>query len=340
VRVTVSGFYGAGNLGDEALLAGLVQALAEHDVRDVTILSADPAATRRMHGVHAARRGVGLPGALWRTDVLVSGGGGLLQDVTSTRSLRYYLGVIRLARRMGRRAVVFGQSLGPLSGAGRLAVREVLAGLPIGLRDGPSLRLAQELGLSARHVGDTALLLEVERAPQRDAVVLVPRAGYPRATAVLADLGRRAASAGLAVEAAAFQRGADRAEVERLRRAIPSLCVLPTPGPATTARALAGARLVVSARLHGLVLAAAGGTPHAGISYDPKVEGFAAETGAPCWPVPSDDDEQAATLLALTAELERPHLDAERVAAARRRAADGVRWLAREALHEPSSSAA
>ncbi len=336
----MSGYYGKGNLGDEALLAGLIQALAEHGVRDVTVLSADPAATRRMHGVRAARRGVGLPGALWRADVLVSGGGGLLQDVTSTRSLRYYLSVISLARRMGRRAVVFGQSLGPLSGAGRLAVREALAGLPIGLRDGPSLRLAQELGLAARHVGDTALLLDVEGAPPRDAVVLVPRTGYPRATAALTDFGRRAAAAGFVIEAAAFQRGTDTAEVERLRRAIPGLCVLATPGPTTAGRALAGARLVVSARLHGLVLAAAGGTPHVGISYDPKVEGFAAETGAPCWPVPADDDEQAATVRALMTELMRPPLDAERVAAARQRAADGVRWLAHEALHEPSSSAA
>jgi polysaccharide pyruvyl transferase CsaB len=340
VRIAVSGYYGAGNLGDEALLAGLLHGLAEHGLHDVTVLSADPAATTRMHGVRAARRGLGLPATLWRTQALVSGGGGLLQDVTSTRSLRYYLGVLSLARRMGRPRVVFGQSLGPLSQAGRFAVQGELAGVPIGLRDGPSLRLAQELGLRARHVGDTALLLAVERAPPRDAVVLVPRSGYPRATAVLADLGRHAIARGLRVEAAAFQRRADAVEIDRLRRALPELAVLDTSEPESAAHALSGARLVVSARLHGLVLAAAGDTAHAGISYDPKVEGFAAETGAPWWRVPADDAEHRATVSALCAELDAPQLDRSRVRAAKARAADGVRWLAQEALHASSSSAA
>jgi polysaccharide pyruvyl transferase WcaK-like protein len=179
----------------------------------------------------------------------------------------------------------------------------------------------------------------VERAPRREAVVLVPRAGYPRATAVLEDLGRRALGQGLAVEAAAFHHAVDAPEVERLCRALPSVRVLATPDPVSAARALSGARLVVSARLHGLVLAAAVDTPHAGISYDAKVEGFAAETGARSWPVPRDDDQHRATVEALAAELELPRLDGARVDAARRRAADGVRWLAREAL-EPSSPSA
>jgi polysaccharide pyruvyl transferase CsaB len=340
VRLVVSGFYGAGNLGDEALLAGLLQGLVAHDVRDVTVLSAAPALTRRMHGVAAAHRGVGLPGALWRAQVLLSGGGGLLQDVTSTRSLRYYLGVIALARRLGRHVVVFGQSLGPLSRSGRLAVGDALAGLPLGLRDAPSLRLAEQLGLSARHVGDTALLLPSEPAPARDAVVLVPRAGFPGATAVLADLGRHAAAAGIAVEAVGFHQPGDAREVERLRAALPDLRVLALPDPARATSALVGARLVVSARLHGLVLAAAAGTAHAGLSYDPKVEGFAAETGAPCWPVPTDRGQHEATLEALRAALERPRLDLERIAAARRRAADGVRWLASEALHDRATATA
>ncbi|MBA2667260.1 MAG: polysaccharide pyruvyl transferase CsaB [Trueperaceae bacterium] len=339
MRLAVSGYYGAGNLGDEALLSGMLAALRDEGVDHVRVLSANPAATRRLHGVRSVHRGAGLPWALWRAEALVSGGGGLLQDVTSTRSLRYYLGVIDLARRFGRRVVVFGQSLGPLSETGRLAVRASLGGLPIGLRDGPSLRLARELGLSARHVGDTALLLTASAADRRDAVVLVPRSGYPRATTLLADLGRRARDEGIAVEAAAFGGREDRLEVERLRAAVPDLRLLAAEEPGAMVTALAGARLVVSARLHGLVLAAAGGTPHAALSYDPKVEGFATETGAAWWPVPADGAEHDRTLEALGVALARPSFDAERVATARDRALDGVRWLAREALRGPPHSA-
>jgi polysaccharide pyruvyl transferase CsaB len=332
VRLALSGFYGAGNLGDEALLAGLLGALRRHGLDDVTVLSLRPDVTAAQHGVRARHRLRGLPAALWRAEALVSGGGGLLQDVTSTRSLRYYLGVLRAARRLGRRTVVFGQSLGPLSAAGRTAVREALQGVPIGLRDAPSLALAAELGLTAKAVGDTALLLDVPPSAPRDALVLVPRSGYPRATATLADLGRRALAHGITVEAAAFQSGADEREVASLRQALPGLRTLATPDPTSAAAALSGARLVVSARLHGLILAAASATPHAGLSYDPKVDGFAAETRAPCWPVPNDDETVSAVAAALERALLAPPLDHEALAAARRRAEEGVAWLVQDAL--------
>jgi polysaccharide pyruvyl transferase CsaB len=333
VRLALSGFYGAGNLGDEALLAGLLRTLRGHGIGDVTVLSLRPGATAALHDVRARHRLRGLPLALWRAEALVSGGGGLLQDATSARSLHYYLGVLRAARLLGRRVVVFGQSLGPLSPAGRAAVRSALRGVPIGLRDAPSLALAGELGLPAQAVGDTALLLDVARAAPREAVVLIPRAGYGRATEVLVDLGRRAIALGLAVESAVFQRGADELEVERLSAALPSLRLLPTPEPLTAAAALAGARLVVSARLHGLILAAASGTAHAGLSYDPKVEGFAAETSAPCWPVPADDETVGRVAAALERALHDPPLDLEALARARARAEAGVAWLVQDALH-------
>lgn len=54
-----------------------------------------------------------LLGALLRSQVVLSGGGGLLQDRTSARNLTYYLGVIRLAKLLRRRVVVFNQSIGP-----------------------------------------------------------------------------------------------------------------------------------------------------------------------------------------------------------------------------------
>ncbi|QRN79506.1 MAG: hypothetical protein JK586_14715, partial [Nocardiopsis sp. BM-2018] len=79
VRWLVSGYYGADNLGDEALLAGLVGSLRRRGARRLGVLSLDPGATRAAHHVVAHHRLRGLPGALLRSDVLVSGGGGLLQ---------------------------------------------------------------------------------------------------------------------------------------------------------------------------------------------------------------------------------------------------------------------
>src|SRR5690606_33835830 len=117
VRILLSGYYGFANLGDEAILAGLARELGRRG-HEVTALAAEPVATAAGHGVVAVHRTRGLVGALLRSDALVSGGGGLLQDATSARSLAYYLGVLRAARLLGKRAAVYGQSLGPLTPAG------------------------------------------------------------------------------------------------------------------------------------------------------------------------------------------------------------------------------
>ena len=335
-RWLVSGYFGARTLGAEALLAGLGAGLRARGARVVQVLSIDPAHTRALHGVRARHRLRGLPAALLGSDVLVSGGGGLLQDVTSGRSLGYYLGVIRAARLLRRRVVVYGQSLGPLSVGGQRRVQRALRGLPLGLRDAPSLTLAQRLGLSATAVADAALALPVPPATQRDALVLVPRGGLPQATMVLRALGEEAQARGLKVEVLACQPALDLPEVARLQTRLPGLRRLPDEPPELALAALAGARLVASVRLHGLVLATVAGVPHVGLAYDPKVAGFAQRSGAPSWPLPSD----APSARVLAGDLERvlsaPALDAVARERLLRAAHDGLDWLVRAALHEGS----
>lgn len=115
-KVVLSGYYGCGNLGDEAVLAGLLRAFRrlEPGAR-VVVLSADPGRTARLHGVAAEPRGLrGAWRALAGARVLVSGGGSLLQDVTSARSPLYYLGIMALARLRGARVVWAAQGIGPV----------------------------------------------------------------------------------------------------------------------------------------------------------------------------------------------------------------------------------
>lgn len=340
LRWCVSGYFGAGNLGDEALLAGLALGLRARGVQRLQVLSLDPRATQAAYGLPAHHRLRGLPRALFINDVLVSGGGDLLQDATSARSLRYYLGVIRAARALRRRVVVYGQSLGPLSAAGRRRTARALRGLPLGLRDAPSLALAEELGLTARPVLDAALSLPPPVAGSRDALVLVPRGSAPAATEVLLALGQAALARGLAVEALVCQRSQDAREVARLAAGLPGLRNLPTEQPEAALASLAGARLVVSVRLHGLVLATVAGVPHLGLSYDPKVAGFAALTGAPCWPAPSTSAEAAALVEPLLAVLASPRLDDAARTSLLREAQAGLDWLVDVALHGHSSPCA
>lgn len=115
--VALSGYYGFGNLGDEAVLSGAARGLRQVLGNQCRLLafSADPEATRAMHGLDACARGlVSVWRAMGRADVLVSGGGSLLQDATSARSLLYYLAVMAVARARGAGVVWLAQGIGPV----------------------------------------------------------------------------------------------------------------------------------------------------------------------------------------------------------------------------------
>ncbi|MEW6421531.1 MAG: polysaccharide pyruvyl transferase CsaB, partial [Deinococcota bacterium] len=90
MRVAVSGYYGFGNTGDEAIALAITRELKKQGAVPL-LLSQTPAETARAYGCESAARmnPAALLGALTRSQVLLSGGGGLLQDKTSARTLRY-----------------------------------------------------------------------------------------------------------------------------------------------------------------------------------------------------------------------------------------------------------
>lgn len=325
MRVLISGYYGFGNLGDEALLSGLIGGLRAQGHTPV-VLSGDPRATEEQHGVEAVHRLRGLAGAVTRADALVSGGGGLLQDATSRRSLDYYLNVIRFARRTGKRVVVYGQSLGPLSSGGRDAVARCLRGLPVSVRDEQSVKLAREMGLAPVLVADPALLLAsegVEPLPEPDEapVVLVPRGGFPQLNAVLEELAQELTEAEVPVAGIAFHPREDNGPLARMKRMVPELQMWEETDPMAVVRRLERARYVVSIRLHGCILAAVSGVGFAGISYDPKVKGFLSQAVAPTFEQPID----GRALLGVA--LGSPQAEEHAVAHLIRLSQEGMAWL-------------
>lgn len=297
MRVALSGYYGLGNLGDEAILAGSILGLREHGHEPV-VLSADPPETERLHGVEARSRMAGLVPALLSVDAVVSGGGGLLQDTTSARSLAYYLSVIRLGRLFGKPTVVYGQSIGPLSRRGRSWVRYALQGISISVRDRPSQELLLALGIASHRTADAALLLALDHELPRDdrgphdspgPVVLVPRGGYPAHTQALAAVARTLASQGVGVQVIALHPGSDLAAATEVAAAAGGTPVVPSdPHDAWSLVTAAGG--VVSTRLHALIFAAGAGVPHVGLVYDPKVRGFLEDSGGHAFEAPFDPD--------------------------------------------------
>jgi len=118
VKLVISGYYGFDNLGDEAVLAGSVKSLREVDANiDITVLSNDPATTEHRYNIRAIPRNniKMVIKSLKESDLFLSGGGSLLQDITGWKSIPYYLGQVLLARLMGSKTAFYAQGIGPVN---------------------------------------------------------------------------------------------------------------------------------------------------------------------------------------------------------------------------------
>jgi len=296
-RVLFSGYYGLGNAGDEAVLAGGIELLRRQrtDV-EIAVLSQDPAATRALHGVEAFPRMQlsALRAALRGCDLLLSGGGSLLQYATSRRSLYYYLFVLWQAQRLGRRTMVFAQGMGPLQG--RLSRRMTAAILrrtdAITVRDRDSADLLRALGvISPAPVlsADPAFALTPERTPRVEALLadlprprlaVAPRpcpGDLPALNEVIEAL--RARKPGLSVLAWALYPAQDEPLCRRLLSELGGGALASGLTPREWMALAAECDVVLGTRLHALIFAAAQGAPFLGLDYDPKVGAFLREAG-------------------------------------------------------------
>jgi polysaccharide pyruvyl transferase CsaB len=295
MRIGVCGYYGFQNAGDEAILEAITQ---EVKIRGHQVLafSSKPADTATRYGVESIdRMHLGqVWDALGKIDRLLLGGGGLLQDVTSKKSLLYYLAIAQLARLRGKPVYIFNQSLGPLSPSGESWVRHALRGAKVFLRDQGSRQYAQKLGIAAELGADPALLLKaspVDREPGM--VVLVPKYGTEAANATLYALAQTLKRSGQEVLVLGLQPGFDEPALANFKG---FTCEM-VWDPRRVIYLMARASYVVSIRLHGAILAAAVGTPFAAIAYDPKVAGFCHDAGAMYLDLPGDAEILAKAIL-------------------------------------------
>lgn len=307
MRAIVSGYYGFGNAGDEAVLAGVIAGMrqAAGDV-DFTVLSGRPQLTAHNHAVHSIGRfdWQALGRALARAHLFISGGGNLFQDVTSARSCLYYLAAIRRALKAGTPVMVLGQGIGPLRRRWlRALVRRCLNQVQgIAVRDSESARELARWGVTTtvRIAADLSLAMALPDAQQvtqayRDmgvregdlVLAIVPRTWRIRGLGseflprLASAISRATARARPAYQIVHFpmQRPHDDEACAALAAAVGGVVAqreLPAP---LLAGMIGSARAVVAMRLHGLIFAAMGGAAPVAVSYDPKVQAFMDDIG-------------------------------------------------------------
>jgi polysaccharide pyruvyl transferase CsaB len=170
----ILGWYGSANTGDEAVLEATVSALRERGLTHLHVLSTDHEATAQRLGVSSSPRRLTLESlrALREADVLVLGGGGLIQDGTSVYNLPLYALFVGLARLFGLRVVAWGLGVEPIwTRLGKLLARAIVGmSSRFSVRDHESLRLLRVAGVPTEKVQvttDPAFLIPVpEKAGQ------------------------------------------------------------------------------------------------------------------------------------------------------------------------------
>lgn len=299
--VLICGAYGHGNSGDDAILEAIVQEMREIDPdMPIWALSRTPKETRLRFGINAVHHFnvFGFLRVMRKTRLYLSGGGSLIQDATSRRSLWYYLTSIKLAKICGNLVAMYGCGIGPIHyKGGRSHTRRVLNKYVdiITLREDSSLEELKKLGVDRPEIiSSSDPVLALSSAPEEDVFAAMKAHGMDPDGRYLCLALRD--WKGFAAKAPIFAAAANRAYEEHnltpvfvainhrsdgdaADTVIPMLRVpyhvIHEPLNSGIAIGLMSRMTVVLAmRLHGLVFAASRGAPLIGVDYDPKVTAF------------------------------------------------------------------
>ena len=298
--VLICGAYGKGNAGDDSILEAILGQLRNIDPDiPVYVLSRNPKETRQRYRVGSYHTfDFRFVFRMRRTKLYINGGGSLIQDVTSTRSLSYYLTNISLAKRCGNPVLMYGCGIGPVSSgknrkkAGKIIDRRVDV---ITLRDPQSAQELRSMGVQKpeiRITADPALLLNPASESRIEGFMransMQPEGKYAlfvlrpwqnfegKCPQIAAAAQQLYETKGLTPVFFALETGRDLPVSKQAASMVtcPHVVVSAPKDGDLIVGLMSKMQVVISMRLHALIFAAGQGIPLVGIVYDPKVSGF------------------------------------------------------------------
>ncbi|MBQ3534660.1 MAG: polysaccharide pyruvyl transferase CsaB [Clostridia bacterium] len=299
-EVLICGAYGKGNSGDEAILRSIITSMRSIDpLIPLTVMTRKPEETRLLYGVRAIYT-FNVPRFLYsakRTKLFINGGGSLIQDSTSSRSLYYYLFTIWAAKLRGAKVLMYGCGIGHVARSFNRKISRIVLDHNadiITLRDAISRKELLEMGITKPDVRDSAdPAMSLSPVSDEEACAYLRKHGLdPDGNYICFSL-RPWKDFN---DYAAFAEAADYAKerygmttvfmpIENPTDLAPSQetaslmhngsFLLPAPQQVElTMAVLRRMHMVCAMRLHALVFSAAANTPFIAVSYDIKVQSF------------------------------------------------------------------
>lgn len=298
-KLLLAGYFGFDNSGDDAILKAMVENLKRENGLELTALSKDPEKTSKAYEIKAVNRFSfkEVRREMKETDVFVFGGGSLLQDITSSRSLYYYLFLLKLANRYKKPVFIFANGIGPINkGFNRRLTKRLLDQAAfITLRDQSSYNFVRALGVANKNIEVTA-----------DPVFMIESSSEERVGEILKEQGIELSENVLGISIRQWP------DSPMLARELAKFCdslidedldilIVPMHYPYDVEYSeqikvlsknkrihiinskyevedliglLKKCQLVLAMRLHALIYSAKAGVPIIGLIYDPKVAGL------------------------------------------------------------------
>ena len=302
----ICGAYGRGNAGDEAILQAIVSQLRQIDRQmPLTVMSRNKGQTRMSYRTNAIYI-FNIPAfihQLRHAKIFINGGGSLIQDVTSSRSLFFYLFTLKMAKMCGCRVIMYGCGIGPIQrNMNKRIVSSVLndTAETITLRDSYSLQTLEQMHVTKPKImvsadptvniakaddQDLAKALALENIPPEQAKICFCLRNWDsfdqyQEIAVAAEYAYN--QYGLLPVFLPFEPPKDIEAAAKVIRHLHCSYISCTKRYRVEdlIAILGSMEAVVAMRLHALILATCGHTPVVGISYDVKVESFIKDIGS------------------------------------------------------------
>jgi polysaccharide pyruvyl transferase CsaB len=306
-RILISGYYGFDNAGDDTVLYGIISSLTKHiPSAELAVLSNTPSETEELFGIPAFNRWrmSAIINQLQKSDLLVMGGGSLLQDATSPRSVIYYLGIVMMAKMLGKPVIFYAQGIGPISrGISKRLIRMIVNRVDIiTVRDEQSGEDLKSFGVTQAPIYVTAdpavtinpgqidisygqrVIQKYKPGTTKPIMTISVRAwkNEQRYKETIAQFADEALRRGWEVFFLPMQNPADLApsqDIVKLMREPGAVVIEEKMNFKQIFSFIGASGFVLGMRLHSVILAAVMNVPFAGISYDPKMDRFVQRLG-------------------------------------------------------------